>query len=73
MNVKELKDLLDKIENPERVLILCPGHDHTLYPVSPDIRSVLKESTHSYTIDYGEEITPEKEYGKRMSALVFSQ
>ncbi len=71
MTVGELKKLISEV--PDEVKILNPSTDHSLVEVDLVLSTALKSDEWNYTEDYGEEMTPEKDYGKRVQALVVSR
>ena len=68
MNVKQLKALLKKV--PDDVLVLVPGEDHSYRKADANVTTALLEEGGTWTEDYGEDTTPEAEYGKRKKVLV---
>ena len=70
MNVKELKAIIENL--PDEILVLTLGSDHSYRKVSAESTTALQEGRNAWTEDYGEEITPEKEYGKRLQVVVIS-
>lgn len=70
MNVGELKKLIDGVGDD--VLILMSGSDHSLREAGATYSTVLQEGRRKFMEDYGEEMTPEAEYGKRIHALLIA-
>jgi len=68
MTVGELKKLIEKM--PDDTPILVPGDDHSYRAATASNCTALLERRNQWTEDYGEEMTPEKEYGKRVKALI---
>lgn len=69
MKVKDLKALLEKA--PDDAEILVPARDHSYRHATVELTTALFDRL-GYVIaeDYGEESTPEKEYGKRRPVIV---
>lgn len=70
MNVKELKAIIENL--PDEALVLTPGSDHSYKKVDAEATTALQESRNEWTEDYGEDTTPEKEYGKRIQVVIIS-
>ena len=70
LTVKILRDIISEL--PDDTLVLTPGGDHSYCPAHALPATALKSSRNQWTEDHGEEITPEKEYGKRVKVLVIS-
>lgn len=70
MNIKELKAIIAGL--PDETPIVSPGSDHSYRPASAEATTALLERRNQWTEDYGEDTTPEKEYGKRMRVVVVS-
>jgi hypothetical protein len=68
MNVRDLKKLLENA--PDDALVMVPGHDHSYREAHCELTTGLKEGRNQWTEDYGEETTPEAEYGKRLPILL---
>lgn len=65
----QLKELLAGVTDDTP--ILKPSSDHGFVPVSGTVESVLHDEKMDYwTEDHGEELTPERQYGKRTRAIV---
>jgi len=60
---KEIEGLADD------VVIVAPSTDHSLMEVECSAATGLKHG-HVWTRDYGEDMTPESEHGKRLPVLV---
>lgn len=69
MTVRELLEVL-RLAPPDAVLLI-PGGDHGYTMASASVTTALK-SKREWTEDHGEELTPEKEYGKRVAVVVIS-
>ena len=68
MNIKELKALI--ADAPDSMPVLIPASDHAYGPASAERTTALKERGGTWTEDHGEDLTPEKTYGKRTNVLV---
>lgn len=68
MKVKDLKTLLENA--PDDATVVVSGHDHGYRECSCTMTTALKENWYSWTEDFGEEKTPEAEYGKRLPVLL---
>ncbi len=68
MNVRQLKELIANA--PDTMPVLITGNDHSYRIGNAVLTTALKESHATWTEDFGEEQTPEKEYGKRTDVLV---
>ena len=67
MNIKRLKQLIANA--PDDALVLVPTCDHS-YRVADIVLGTALRDKHEWTEDFGEESTPEAEYGKRHPALI---
>lgn len=70
MNIKQLKDLI--ADAPDSMPVLMPATDHAYRPATAERTTALKERGGSWTEDHGEELTPQKTYGKRSDVLIIS-
>lgn len=68
MNVGELKKTLENV--PDDVPVLTSGRDHSYREVSALVGSALLEDGGTWTEDYGEEMTPEADFGRRLQAVI---
>lgn len=72
LTVGKLKKLISELE--DSTPIIYPGTDHNYYPAKAFVTTALfngfLNGRHLINEDYGEDVTPEKEYGKRKIALV---
>ncbi len=69
MNVGELREMLAGLSDDATVLV--PGSDHSYEEADASFTTALYDRKEKYWCeDYGEETTPEKEYGKRKEVLV---
>lgn len=68
MTVGELRRLIGKM--PDNVPILKAGMDHSYRIVNAWDSTALRDKRGEWTEDHGEKLTPEKEYGKRLRALI---
>ena len=68
MKVKDLKALIENA--PDDAVVVVSGHDHGYRECSCMMTTALKEDRYSWTEDFGEEKTPEAEYGKRLPVLL---
>jgi hypothetical protein len=71
----DLKKLLSEV--PDDALVAVPAPDHEYRAAHAEHTTALKQafpSNRGYwlTEDHGEELTPEKSFGKRIPVLVFS-
>ena len=70
MNVGQLKKLIQNVSDDE-VKILVPSSDHCYQSAGITVSTALfDKQSNLWTKDYGETMTPEKEYGKRLVVLV---
>ena len=67
MNVGKLKKLLENV--PDNTVVLIPGIDHDYYEASGEFTTALKNNR-TWNEDWGDNNTPEIEYGKRLPAFV---
>ena len=70
MNIKQLKALIANL--PDETLVLQPASDHSYRMAGAEITTALQEGRNTWSEDYGEDATPENEYGKRINVLVIS-
>lgn len=70
MRIKQLKELIANM--PDDAYIVTPGEDHSYREASVEAGTALKAKDGSWSEDYGEESTPEAEYGKRLPVLIVS-
>lgn len=71
MTVKDLRKLLTRhIDLEDETKVLMRMSDHGLRSATAVVTTVLDEGHGNYTEDYGEAVTPEVHYGKRIKALV---
>lgn len=68
MKAGELKKLLENV--PDGVPVLTSGFDHSYVEVSARVGSALLERGGTWTEDYGEKVTPEAVYGRRLQAVI---
>lgn len=68
MTVKELSEIIANMPGDAKVLV--PSSDHSYRDADGMVTTALYLRRRGWTEDYGEEHTPEAEYGKRMTVLV---
>ena len=69
MKVSDLKKLIATA--PEDAVLVVPAPDHSMRPAMAGIGTVLFDrKSYLWTQDYGEDSTPEADYGKRIPALI---
>ena len=69
MNVGELKEFLKAVSDD--TIILTSDYDHNYRNVSIHISTVLEvKKDRIWCEDFGEDQTPEEEYGKRIVAVI---
>jgi hypothetical protein len=68
MSVKQLKELIATA--PDNMPVLIPGSDHSYRSCRAEITTALNPCWGTWNEDFGEDSTPEKEYGKRRDVLV---
>ena len=67
MTVGDLRKLIRDV--PDAAPVLCPGRDHSYREAAAGVTTALCHG-HEWTEDYGEESTPEADYGKRVLVVV---
>lgn len=70
LTVGELKSTLSDLPDDMRVVLEAPDHE---YADCRAIRVTALLKGRVLNMDYGEELTPEAEYGKRINVLVMEQ
>lgn len=68
MTIKRLKTLIDKM--PDNARVLVPGPDHSYREAEASEETAMYEGRGAWAEDFGEEMTPEAECGKRLAALI---
>lgn len=68
MNVGQLKKWLENV--PDDTILVVPADDHGYREVDIGLTTGLRDHRHEWTQDHGEDITPEKKYGKRFMIAV---
>lgn len=64
---------LDRIKHaPDNALIVVPSPDHGYRVAKPDVTSALSDNGKNFTEDFGENLTPESEFGKRIPVIVIA-
>lgn len=66
--VGALRKALEKL--PDDTPVITPGGDHSYYLTSGHATTALVNRNGEWTEDYGEEDTPEAEFGKRVKVFV---
>ena len=69
MTAKELREILATV--PDDTPILMPAPDHSYGETSAEVGTALLDEG-VWTEDYGEETTPESEYGKRLQVIIIN-
>jgi hypothetical protein len=71
LNVGKLKKLIEGLADD--VLVVGPAPDHEYRQVDGEATTALiDEESRCMTEDHGEDVTPEADYGKRITVLVIS-
>jgi len=71
LTVAHLRKLIEHL--PDDTRVLRPASDHSYKPAEGMVGTALLESEgNHWTEDYGEEMTPEADYGKRHKVLIVS-
>lgn len=69
MNVGALRKLMEGL--PDDAPVLTTGSDHSYRAVEAEATTALQDEQHGdWTEDYGEDVTSEKEFGKRRKVLI---
>lgn len=69
MNVKELKKLLEKVD--DEAIVVQTSSDHSYWECDLQPGTALYDGLNDHwTEDHGEKLTPEAEYGKRLKVLI---
>lgn len=68
MNIRQLKDLIENMD--DSICIFREYADHNMIKCDIGLGTVIEESKNHYMEDFGEELTPESIYGKRIKALI---
>lgn len=68
MKVRDLKKLLETA--PDDAPVMVPEQDHGYREAHCQLTTGLMAGRNQWTEDYGEETTPEAEYGKRLPILL---
>ena len=69
MTVGHLRKLIEKL--PDETRVLQPASDHSYGPVIGEVGTALLDpESRTWTEDFGEDMTPESEYGKRFDVLI---
>lgn len=70
MKAKDLRVILGQV--PDDAEIVVPGEDHSYRTVRVSVTTGLYNTKHRvWSEDYGEEMTPEKDNGKRLPIVLF--
>jgi hypothetical protein len=67
LRVGQLKKLVENLD--DRTLVVVPGEDHSYRTTRANVTTALADDD-SLSEDYGEDVTPEEEYGKRITVLL---
>jgi hypothetical protein len=71
LTVKKLKNIIANL--PDNTDVLIPGSDHNYLSTHVRVTTALYAKNKKEIIeDYGEELTPEKQYGNRKIVLVIN-
>lgn len=67
ITIAKLREII--ADAPETAFLVVPSHDHSYRPASVEVGTAL---FHPQCIseDFGEDQTPEEEYGKRLPVLI---
>lgn len=68
MNVAQLRELLKELPDNARVVTGAP--DHSYREARCEAGTALYDRRSGWSEDYGEEQTPEAEFGKRLPVLI---
>lgn len=68
MIVKDLRDLIQYA--PDAAVVVVRGADHSLREVNCSLTTGLHKGRREWAEDFGEEATPESEYGRRLPILL---
>lgn len=66
--VRQLKELIEGLSDDAPVII--PGGDHSYRPAHAIKDTALFDPKAGWTEDHGEEMTPEAEFGSRLTVLI---
>lgn len=70
MKVKDLKAMLANV--PDDVDVVVPSFDHSYISAYAYETTALINKRKKYTEDFGEDVTPEKEWGERVPVILIS-
>jgi hypothetical protein len=68
MTIKQLRDLISTL--PDDAKVVTSSFDHGYREVRFKFGTALRDKAGNWTEDYGEEDTPEAEFGKRVPVLL---
>jgi hypothetical protein len=57
---------------PKDALVVAPASDHSYSKAAVEFSTALDDGDGGLTEDFGEEITPESEHGKRITILLIA-
>lgn len=66
----QLKKLLKDV--PDDIPVIGHESDHTYFPATVELTTALDEGHGSWGQDFGQEHTPEPEFGKRVPVLLIT-
>lgn len=73
VTVRDLKNFLAGPDISDDAILVVSADDHSYRRVKPEVATALDEGDGGeLTEDFGEETTPEKEYGKRINIILFA-
>jgi len=70
MTVRELLERLNSLNPDARVLL--PAADHSYRDAAVQVGTALYSRRLGWTEDFGEEDTPESEYGRRLDVVIIA-
>jgi hypothetical protein len=69
MTVGELKELIANL--PDNTSVIIPTYDHAYRSCNADVSTALFEDG-EWCQDFGEEYTPDSEYGQRLQVVIMN-
>lgn len=72
MNVRQLRAYLDGDGVDDEALVVTSSFDHSYRRVTANTGTALMSRSRELSEDFGEDTTPEAEFGKRINVLIIN-
>lgn len=72
VTARDLKNFLAGTDIPDDAILVVSSDEHSYRKVKPELSTAFDDGSDRLDEDFGEDTTPEAEYGKRVNIILFA-